>query len=605
MDLLKTRKKNGKDIVLVRAHQGDAMTLLAMDLDPSVISNFTGFSIRVTPPGKPAFYLFNRFAYADDVLKKSNIDPKKVNVFTSDLAPIQKFRWVHTPATNHNINEWIFGKYLYEITPRYLVDDVLQPLDKSLTVKIPFDVKPFRSGNFQIGFTRGFIESQAYSRHFGLNNKTRPNKTDLIFDINAISGPPAADKKKNPKLKDYSYKTQHTWLGWQARARVKEILDEVFTNNQLTMDVFAYDLDEPVICDAIIKLAKQGRVRVILDNSPDHTKAGSLEIAFDALYQAEAKDKTTLVRGHFQSLAHSKVFILKLNGKPVKVLTGSSNFSTNGFYINANHVLIFNNSKIAAQYEMVFEKSFGQSLMNDFKTTDEAKHDFVYTEAKMPGMTIRFSPHATAVAQVFFELISKRILGAKSDVLFAIMKDNSQSSILDAVQAQVKSDKVFTYGITDVIGDKTQIFLYKPDSKRGVRVAGKPGQFILPPPFEKESSIPGISVHHKFVVVDFKGKNPIVYCGSSNLAFVPEQSNGDNLVEIRDKDAVAVFAIEAIRLVDHFQYRNAQYLEQQKNGDKKITLKTVTLRSSKDKKWVDAYYNKKDLLFLERTLLIS
>ncbi len=148
--------------------------------------------------------------------------------------------------------------------------------------------------------------------------------------------------------------------------------------------------------------------------------------------------------------------------------------------------------------------------------------------------------------------------------------------------------------------------LYKPESKRGIRVAGKPGEFILPPPFEAESSIPGISVHHKFVVVDFKGANPVVYCGSSNLAFGPEKSNGDNLIEIRDKDAVTVFAIEAIRLVDHFQFRNALFMAQRKmKKEDKKKLDPLNLHSSKEKNWVDKYFDVNELRALERTLLIG
>jgi hypothetical protein len=265
----------------------------------------------------------------------------------------------------------------------------------------------------------------------------------------------------------------------------------------------------------------------------------------------------------------------------------------------------FNAKDVAVLYERVFENSFGQQLMDNFEKTDEAIKDSVFSENGIPSMTVRFSPHRKAVAQKFFTEINERILGAKSDVLFAIMKDNSKSAILDAVMAQVQGDTVFTYGITDVIGDKTKIFLYKPNSKRGVRVAGRPGQFILPPPFEKESDIPGISVHHKFVVVDFKGTDPVVYCGSSNLAFGPEQNNGDNLLEIRDRDAVTAFAVEAIKLVDHFQFRNAQFVAQQKKKTKKITSETLHLHDSKEKNWVDAYYNEDDLLFLERTLLIQ
>ena len=39
---------NSKTGVSLRAYQGDAMTLLAFDLDESQTKNFAGFSIRIT-----------------------------------------------------------------------------------------------------------------------------------------------------------------------------------------------------------------------------------------------------------------------------------------------------------------------------------------------------------------------------------------------------------------------------------------------------------------------------------------------------------------------------------------------------------------------------
>jgi len=590
-------KKN--DCISVRAYKGDAMTLLAMDIDKSKIKNFTGFSIFTKPPGKKGFFLFNRISYPSDILKKNNIDPKaKV---TMDIAPLQIFRWVHTPSTDHNINKFIYGTYEYEITPRYLEKDILQPLDKSLTVKISIDVHPYKSGKFQIGFCRGFVESQAYARHFGLNNKLQPSKTELIFDIKQKAGPLPKDLKKNPELKPYTYEDIQMWLGWQARILVLDFLNEAKAND-CSLDVFAFDLNETTICDTLIKFGAKSakKVRIILDNSTDHTTPAKLEVKFDKAYRKAAKDPATLVRGHFGALAHSKVFILKKNGKPVKVLTGSTNFSSNGLYINANHVIVFSDPDVAALYEQVFEKSFSKSLMADFKDTDLANQAFKFSKTGIPNMAIRFSPHTKEEATNFFATINKRILAAKSDVLFAIMNDHSESSILDAVKKQINNDKVFTYGITDVVpkGKKTSILVYKPGSKRGVRVAGKPGKFVLPPPFTAEAGIPGISVHHKFVVVDFKGADPTVYCGSSNLAFGPEQRNGDNLITIQDKDAVTVFAIEAIRLVDHFQFIDAEAMSKSKKK------KPFTLHGSDEADWVKKYYDPNDLMFVERTLLV-
>ena len=100
--------------------------------------------------------------------------------------------------------------------------------------------------------------------------------------------------------------------------------------------------------------------------------------------------------------------------------------------------------------------------------------------------------------------------------------------------------------------------------------------------------------------MDFKGKNGIVYCGSSNLAYKPEQKNGDNLIEIRDEDVVTAFAVEAIRLVDHFQWRNKKGIAQK--NDEPLYLNDG---SNKRKIWYKSYYNENDLHFLERTLLIG
>jgi len=584
---------NSKNGVSVRAYRGDAMTLLAFDLDESKTENFTGFSVRVTPGIRKAYYLTNFLTYSAAILKKNNITSEAAH--STFFSPIQKFRWVHVPATFHQIQEPFYGVYKYEVTPRYMVNEILQPLNHSLTLAVSIDVGPYKSDDFQIGFTRGFVESQAYTNHFGNNNKVRPNKTDLIFDIKTKSGSVKRKEDGQEVLEDYTFEDQHIWLGWQARARIMEFLDETLSDNTLALDVFAFDLDEPVVSDKLIQLAEDGRLRLLLDNSKTHVGANAFEDKFNALFNEKAKAPSAIFRGHFQSLAHSKIFIQKrkATNEAIKVLTGSTNFSTNGLYINANHVTIFNNGNVAALYGQVFDASFGADKMKNFPGTSFAiQEGRDFNEIKIPEMTIRFSPHTKEAATEFFAVISNRINHAQTDVLFAVMKDDSASAILKAIKA-VRDDRddIFSYGITDTTKTVT---LYKPHSKRGVRVAGKGGTHVLPPPFNKEAPIPGIAIHHKFVVVDFRGKAPVVYCGSSNLAFTPEQRNGDNLIEIRDPDVVTAFAIEAIRLVDHFAFR-----------DRKQNPKEVDLHTNEDTPWYASYYDPDDLHYMERTLLVD
>ncbi|HVE61830.1 MAG TPA: phospholipase D-like domain-containing protein, partial [Chitinophagaceae bacterium] len=355
----------------------------------------------------------------------------------------------------------------------------------------------------------------------------------------------------------------------------------------------------PEICKRLLKLAKENRLKIILDNAGDHDDPSSWEKAFEQEFKNVSDEPEFIQRGNFSGLNHSKVFILLKNNKAFKVLSGSTNFSTNGLYINSNHAIIFTSNGVAQLYSDVFDASFGEENMSSFKGSDFSTTDFIFDQASLPGISISFAPHPKADAERIFDRISNRINGAETDLLFAIMKDTSTSSILDAVQNKVKTSDVFTYGITDVISKNNTdytVFLYKPNSKRGLRVAARGITNVLPKPFGKVAAIDGYAIHHKFVVVDFKGKNPVVYCGSSNLAFGPEQKNGDNLLEIHDRDVVTAFAIEALRLVDHFHWRNRELTQDELNLDDLNNPATA---------WYNAWFIPGDLRSLQRELYIS
>src|SRR5205814_3038837 len=91
---------------------------------------------------------------------------------------------------------------------------------------------------------------------------------------------------------------------------------------------------------------------------------------------------------------------------------------------------------------------------------------------------------------------------------------------------------------------------------------------VLPPPFDQVPNIGGVGhqVHHKFIVCGFNGTDPVVYCGSSNLASGGEELNGDNLLAIHDGDVATAFAIEAVGLVDHFNFIDRYATQSAKNN---------------------------------------
>lgn len=587
--------------VSVYAYKGDAMTLLAFDLDKNKTKGFVGFTIKVSADNR-TFYIYNKMKFKKEI--KLHRKPANANAqLSSEFSPIQKFRWIHVPSTIHYIDNPYFGDYTYAVTPRYIEDGKLLPPDEELTVNVTIDVAPFKDGDITVGFTRSFISSQAFGYHFGNKLNLKPKDAGLTFDIKAQAGMAKRFNRETGKNEDtpFTYEEIHQYLGWQARDRVMEFLDEVLDDNTLKLDVFAYDLNEPTIIEKLLELAKQGRVRILLDNYPNHIKPDCAEMLFDAAFREIAQSEDDIYRGKYGSQAHSKVFIQRKKNaaaKAVKVLTGSTNFTTNGLYINANHTIVFNNNKVAQVYADSFDASFSDENMAAFKKSAIASTDYTFNDAALPDMTIRFSPHPKKYVDGFFKQITDKILNAESDVLFAVMLDESKSDILAALHQQVKAEDVFTAGITDV---RNGMQLYKPGRKTGIRISGISIATKLPKPFNDIIKVPGLghNIHHKFVVVDFKGENPVVYCGSSNLAYNPEQQNGDNLLEIRDKDVVTAFAIEAIRLVDHFSWLNR--LVQEEAREDEMTL----YDDSEAKKWFKKYYNPNDLKFLERTLLMK
>jgi hypothetical protein len=102
-------------------------------------------------------------------------------------------------------------------------------------------------------------------------------------------------------------------------------------------------------------------------------------------------------------------------------------------------------------------------------------------------------------------------------------------------------------------------------------------------------------VHHKFVVCGFNTNDPVVYCGSSNLALGGEQLNGDNLLALHDPAVATVFAIEALGLIDHFHFLNrstpaAEKEEQASTASKQQAAKSAGWFLSTSGRWAKRYF---------------
>ncbi len=599
----------------LKAYRGDRKTLLAFNLDKAATTGLAGFTIQCQPKGGASYFIYNSLQFKDPADHASVAsEPAKSSV----NAPIHKFRWVHVPGSVHQGLDPYKGDYTYTVTPRYFdKNESMMPLDAKLSASVTIEVDTYTKGTLTLGFTRGFTQSQAYVNHFGKTAKLQPSGDELLFDTSQQSGQNAAGQK-------YTFEDQYTWMGFTAREQVFAILQDVLKSKKLSVDVFAYDLNEPDVIEILQKLAQAGRVRLILDNAAlHHNKAGSKhEDQVEKIFDKVHGGKDLIKRGHFGRYAHDKVLVVRSGKDCVKVLTGSTNFSITGLYVNSNHVLVFDDTTVAGWYGDIFDAVWDEDVSRaKFLDTEWSKGTYPkdakgeHLDHNTPATDFTFSPHDKAFATTLLDGIVTRIEKeggkgvSKGCVLFAVMQiDGEGNPVYTALNALHKDQNVFSYGISD---KPDGIYLYPIAKRDGVLVTGKPVDTQLPPPFNQVPNIGGIGhqIHHKFVVCGFNRDDAVVYCGSSNLALGGEQENGDNLLAIHDKDIATVFAIEALSLVDHFDFLDRY--SQNKTESDKPAAPVANLEDAAAKEgwflsttddWKNKYYDPNDLHCADREL---
>jgi len=562
----------------VTAYAGDRTVLLAFDLPEDAIDNLAGFAIAVSEPGaapnrKHPYYLLNRLKFAAGITGST---PYNEKIWTpSDMAPFQSFHWAHYPSLGS-------GVYTYTVTARYFTGN--NPLKSGASVDVTANLQPLQKGTVELGFTRTMISSQAYANKFG-NKPLYPT--------------PQSIRPYSPE-----YLERHGWLGAHAREMVMGFLEKCGNDPGVTLDAFTYDLDESTIIEKIGALG--GRARVFQDNHSGRNCPSAPQTAGKTKTQTGKKTKKPLeadaVRalrdggvavkiGHFKRQAHNKVLIRRRDGVAEAVLTGSMNFQVRGLYVQANGVLVFENPEVAGLYARAFDEAWAGTPDTFIASPIASKwHDVAIGGHRY---SFSFAPHKEPWP---LDRIQEAIDGAGRSVLFAMMQMQlSKGVAIASLKALPEREDIYSMGIIQHKGD---IGLFKPDTgdKNFTHAAASYLKKNVPAPFSKEiSGGSGMVIHHKVVVCDFNGKNPVVFCGSSNLAADGEKENGDNLMAISDPDVAVMYAVELFRQYEHFRFRSRQAEE----------TKTEPLVLRDSDRWARRYFEKGNIYCRERLALME
>jgi phosphatidylserine/phosphatidylglycerophosphate/cardiolipin synthase-like enzyme len=554
--------QNAAALFTLKLHRGDGMTLVAMNWKRGKPpEDFVGFAIEYQEPGGDRFFaLKNRLSFPGAA---GSVNPNRLS---TRLSPIQKFRWVHFPR-----NAELSGEFVYRVTPVFMndADELSYGEAQQAAIELRRETYP---GKLNVTFTRGFVSSQAFVDRYvteddGISTLL-PAKADDGLDF-VPTHPQAAEAL--------------AWMGFEARDAILELLDEAIQDTKAQVRVVAYDLSERDVVSRLQKLGK--RLKIVIDDSATHGKPDSAETQAAERLRISAGDDH-VKRQHMGNLQHNKTIVVA--GPQVQgVVCGSTNFTWRGFFVQANNALILRGKKAVKPFLAAFEEYWRHDKAADFGETESAK----WSNLGLVGIKaqVAFSPHARSNA--LLQSIADDIGDHTKSCLFYSLAflHQTQGPIRDAIEQVSQRDAIFVYGISDKkVGGGLDLQMPNGNVSPVFPAALAKN---LPEPFKSEptglSGGVGTRMHHKFVVIDFDKPTARVYLGSYNFSSPADLKNGENLLLIRDRRIAVSYAVEALRIFDHYHFRVVQ--QESKKARKQLQLARPPRQPGEEPWWTEDY----------------
>lgn len=526
----------------LKIHRGEGMALLAMNWKQGQPpADFVGFAIEYREPNGTKFFpLKNRLTF--DGNAGTTPSAARPPTYSTFIAPIQKFRWVHFAR-----NAQLDGAFSYRVKPVFMGADGTLSYGVAQTADLAL-ARETVPGALNVAFTRGFISSQAF-----VDRYLEDGPIDTLLPGNAADGLDFA-----PTHKDAA--DAYDWMGFEARREILALLDAAIADPAAQVGLIAFDFNLPELVQKIEALG--GRVRIIIDDSKDHHGDGAAEDQAETQLSAAG---IKVRRQHMKTLQHNKTIVV--NGDQVKrVICGSTNMSWRGFYVQNNNAFVVDGQPAVDVFQTAFDQYWDDP--SGFAKSASAG----WSDLQLNGVDakIAFSPHSSKNSVL--QGIADDIAATESSLLYSLAFLNITPGVIrDAVEAKTNDNRLFVAGISD--------------KRTGVEVtvgsSNLPPTYVaaldknVPAPFRQEpsgltGSGGGTRMHHKFLVLDFNTDAARVYLGSYNMSKAADGSNGENLVLVRDRRVATSYMIEAMRIIDHYQFRVATQAAKKKGETLKL-----------------------------------
>jgi phosphatidylserine/phosphatidylglycerophosphate/cardiolipin synthase-like enzyme len=455
----------------------------------------------------------------------------------------------HRPSTQWPIQKYVWSDFMvkkgasisYKVVPMISEDsgntftkDESNSSDWSNVVT----VAPLNK--FEAYFNRGIISSQ--------------------FLLRKLSNGDLASKKAtfNETVKDPD-STIREFMGGNLASRLFDLLDEVAANKNPSIYTALYELNELILIDKLKKLGK--RANIILANGAFKHKNDDP----NAEPREELKNEKVNVidrmvpLGHF---AHNKFLVVCENGEPVKVWTGSLNWTEHGLYSQVNNGILINLPKVAGWYKDEWD------LLADV-SKKAASSDAWYPQSLMRSNSVLRKPSVANINTWFapvndfvdLEAANKLINAAKKGILFLFFNPGTHDTLFNTIlDIQKKKPNLFIHGIInqDPGGKANPLVLYHRGEEQPVNYST-----IIPKAenedfsyWHKEIAPQMVTIHSKVVIIDPFSDNAATITGSHNLGPKASSKNDDNMNIIQNNPELATqYAVHIMSVYSHYRFR--------------------------------------------------
>src|SRR5436190_1142957 len=398
------------------------------------------------------------------------------------------------------------------------------------------------NAKYQGFFNRGFVISQFMSRYLD-RHYPGLTRTQALAKFKQDIGTQVEDPLR-------------VFLSGDVRAKLLDLLDEAAKG---THEVYAalFELGDKELLDRLAKL--RDRAHVVLANGSIQAKKhepgdqarkrDENKDARQALLDAGADVQTTSRFVSPGALAHNKFLVLTdAAGKPNRVWTGSTNWTTTGLCTQLNNAILVHDRQVADAY---------LTQWHELRKAESSHPSSLATENGTPSDSGEASVHFTrAKNRVDLDALRDVVRGAKEGVLFLMFIPGAGGVLGDVRALAAEQPDLLVRGVVSELpkgrkdektGTTTTVrvtLIGTPTEAQAgpltydvVQPEGKPeptaywaaetthGQF--------KNTIGYAIIHSKVLVVDPFGKDPVVVTGSHNFSISASEKNDENFIIVR------------------------------------------------------------------------